>query len=126
MKSEAERRGAKFGIGGVIKFTKEKCVFLGETKYEKGKWLIARKSNCSVVATDPDTIRLDHEPEYKEIPFSEATHEQRMTAGAVFDPVTSREVIEVLRFLDGTYVCQLSGYTALLTNVSRLRVRVPA
>lgn len=128
VESEAERRGAKFGVNGVIKATGEKVVFQKESVSSPGVlfWRVFNDNNCSVFSYEPHQIRLDHEPEYKEIPFSEATHEQRMTAGAVFDPVTNRSVIEVLRFLDGTYVCQVSGSTALLRNVSRLRVRVPA
>lgn len=123
--TEAERRGAKFGVGGVVKFTKEKCIFLGETKYEKGKWLIARKSNCAVVSADPDTIRLDHEPEYKEIPFAEATHEQRMNVeNLVYN--SERKVIEILHFQSNTYAYQLEGMNGVFCNESRLTVKVPA
>ncbi len=122
LKTEAERRGAKFGTMGVIKPTGEKCIFIKENGY---MWRVCEESGdaCNYV---PKNIRLDHEPEYKEIPFSEATDEQRMEVGNLVYEDGECKVVEIHKFSNGSYAFTIENNGAIIRGVHRLTVRVPA
>lgn len=124
VKSEAERRGAKFGVNGVVKASGTKVVFqkLFYCAEKKEYWDVFGEE--SIFRFSPHEIRLDHEPEYKEIPFSEATHEQRMNVENLVNGFG--EVTGILQFQSGNYVYQLKGYNYALTRTELIKVRVPA
>lgn len=119
--TEAEKRGAKFGTMGVIKPTGEKCIFIKENGY---MWRVCAESGdaCNYV---PRNIRLDHEPEYKEIPFSEATDEQRMDVGNLVYEDGECKVVEIHKFSNGSYAFTIENNGAIIRGVHRLTVRVP-
>lgn len=118
---EADRRGAKFGVNGIIKATGEKIVF--QKEFNK-QWFVFDENEETNLIYSPEEIRLDHEPEYKEIPFSEATHEQRMNIENLVH--SDAKVIEILQFKNGTYAYQLNTSGAYVwNNSSYLKVRVP-
>ena len=98
--TEAEKRGAKFGVTGVVKATGSKWVFACEVE---GFWR-GIAENGVIVSGEPHQFRLDHEPEYKEIPFSEATDEQRMDHEAV--NFEGYSLSQVLKTHPGAYILQ--------------------
>lgn len=121
-KTEAERRGAKFGVGGVVKETGEKVIFHSE---KNNMWWVFKEEYDHILGFRLNQIRLDHEPEYKEIPFEEATHEQRMCVeNLVYS--SGRKVVEILRFQNGDYVYWVEGINWPLSFESRLTVKIPA
>lgn len=79
-KTEAEKRGAKFGTMGVVKNSGKKCVYIGDAGLAAGSWEVALEGCVSTWSMPYSNIRLDHEPDFKEVPFRDATHEQRMIA----------------------------------------------
>lgn len=85
IKTEAEKRGAKFGTMGVEKATGKRCVWVAESLVLPGYWEIDVEGTAERWHRHPEAIRLDHESEFKEVPFCEATHEQRMIAENVHD-----------------------------------------
>ena len=118
--TEAEKRGAKFGVTGVVKATGSKWVFACEVE---GFWR-GIAENGVIVSGEPHQFRLDHEPEYKEIPFSEATHEQRMDISALrFD---DGPVEQIFQFDNGEYAFTIPGCKIVCTVPSCLTVRIPA
>lgn len=84
-KTEAEKRGAKFGTMGVEKATGKRCVWIGDSLVLPGYWEIDVEGKAERYHRRPEEIRLDHEPEFKDVPFHEATHDQRMISGNVRD-----------------------------------------
>ena len=125
LKTEAERRGAKFGTMGVIKATGERVVFQKEVKAFKPNvvWLVLTVRGIEV--SSPEAIRLDHEPEYKEIPFSEATDDQRMQVENLVHRHGHR-ITQIFRFDNGVWVYTLAEYEWTGTNTDLITVRVPA
>ncbi|QHJ84378.1 MAG: hypothetical protein [Bacteriophage sp.] len=125
-KTEAEKRGAKFGTMGVIKATGERVVFAKEQiDYGMEKWYFLPKSSHMISSTLPSVIRLDHEPEYKEIPFSEATDEQRMDVGNLTHRDSGRKITQIVMFDNGTYGFTISGMCSVFMDTYNITVRVP-
>lgn len=126
-KTEAEKRGAKFGTMGVIKNSGKKCVYIGDSVSVTGSWEIALEGCVSTWSMPHNNIRLAHEPEFKEIQFCDATHEQRMAAENVSDKYG--ETVSDIFWSEkkGTYVILFQNgetYTSTPTS-SRYTVRVP-
>lgn len=64
------------------------------------------------------------EPEYKEIPFSEATHEQRMDVGnLIIDGGDG--VSEIIKFDMAGYAYTLRGKTKIYTDTTLLTIMIP-
>lgn len=123
--TEAERRGAKFGVNGVVKKDWQKCVYIAESLVLPGHWEIAVETAGQHWHREPSDIRLDHEPEFREIPWNEATHEQRVVEGAVTDAM-GRPVTEVILMKNGHYAFSVENYDGIYTFPAGLTVRVPA
>lgn len=124
--TEAEKRGAKFGTMGVVKATGDRVVFIREDEMKLGHyWVCLIEGKYFTDAFQPSTIRLDHEPEYKEIPFSEATDEQRMDVRNLVHR-NGHTITQIFKFDNGTWVYALSGYDWTGTNTDLITVRVPA
>lgn len=134
LKTEAEKRGAKFGVGGVVNNTSavkraigKKISFVGISKslVVEESWMCAIEGEDKLTGFLPSSIRLDHEPEYREIPFSEATHEQRMDVGNL---IHSGDAIvkEIYCFQNGGYAYTTSWAKTPSTALFRLTVRIPA
>ena len=119
--TEAEKRGAKFGTTGVVKATGSKWVFGKEIN---GAWWGMNEEGL-LTSGASHTFRLDHEPEYKEIPFREATDEQRLNVDNLVH-VHEETVTQIVKFDNGAFVYTLKGYDWARTNTERLKVRVPA
>ena len=121
LQAEAEKRGAKFGVGGVLKHTGERLVFISGDSFV---WRVIKEGSLDTQVFMSFEIRLDHEPEYKEIPFAEATHEQRMDAGnLIIDGGFG--VSEIMKFDMAGYVYTLRGSTKVYTDTSLLTIRIP-
>ena len=117
--TEAEKRGAKFGVTGAVKATGSKWVFACEVD---GFWR-GIAENGVIVSGEPYQFHLDHEPEYREIPFCEATHEQRMDVSALrFD---GGPVEQIVRFDNGAYAFTTSDCEHACPITELLTVRVP-
>ena len=117
--TEAETRNAKFGTLGVIKSTGERWAF---NKEVGGMWR-GMTAGGVILSAEPSYFRLDHEPEYKEIPFSEATHEQRMDVSALrFD---GTPVEQIFQFDNGEYMFTISACKAVANAWNILKVRIP-
>ena len=125
LKTEAEKRGAKFGVMGVIKATGKKCVYIGESLVLAGYWEIDAEGAAERWHRKPSEIRLDHEPEYKEIPFSEATDEQRLKAEYITG-TNGEDVEEIYCFSNGSFGYTIKGSNRVFHETSTLYVRVPA
>lgn len=80
--TEAERRGAKFGVTGVVKDTGDRCVYLDESLVLPGHWEIAVKGKVEHWHRKPSEIRLDHEPEF--IAWVDAPEHLRYDASRVY------------------------------------------
>ena len=76
--TEAERRGAKFGVTGVIKSTGDRVVFVKE---RNGFWRVFDEIGADY-DLKPYEIRLDHEPEF--VAWSEAPEHLRYDASRVY------------------------------------------
>lgn len=76
--TEAERRGAKFGVVGVIKSTGDRVAFVKE---RNGFWRVFDEIGVDY-DLKPSEIRLDHEPEY--VAWSEAPEHLRYDASRVY------------------------------------------
>ena len=124
-KTEAEKRGAKFGVAGVIKSTGKKCVYLGESLVLPGYWEIDAEGAAERWHRKPSEIRLDHEPEYKEIPFSEATDEQRLNVDNLIGR-NGEKVRAIKQFSSGIFGFTIKGSSRVFSDTDRLTVRVPA
>lgn len=114
LRTEAEKRGAKFGVMGVEKDTGKRVVFNSVRKDKQiitGEevWIVMREDvHDTTVGIEASKIRLDHEPEYKEITFSEATHDQRMDASLVVTH-DGESPIEVIFTKGNVYVYQFKS-----------------
>lgn len=76
--TEAERRGAKFGVAGVVKSTGDRVVFVKE---RNGFWRVFDENGMDY-DFDPSEIRLDHEPEY--VAWKDAPEHLRYDASRVY------------------------------------------
>lgn len=126
LRTEAEKRGAKFGVTGFVKRTKRKISFVSDSlkKNDLGEivWCVCYEDG----ETDyyhPSNIRLDHEPEYKEIPFSEATHEQRMDAGNLW--YGGSPAVQINYFAGSGYAFTYKGSFDIRTDTNNLTIRIP-
>lgn len=119
--TEAEKRGAKFGTMGVVKPTGDKCIFIKENGY---MWRVCAENGDAFNYVSKN-IRLDHEPEYKEIPFSEATDEQRMEVGNLAHR-NGHTITQIVKLNNGSFVYTINGFKMPQSVVSDLIVRVPA
>lgn len=121
LRTEAEKRGAKFGVGGVLKYTGERLVFISDDGYV---WRVIKEGSQDTQVYTSFEIRLDHETEYKEIPFSMGTHEQRM------DVVNLRyrgnPVVQISYFAGSGYVFTCKGSFDIHTDANNLKIRIPA
>ena len=123
LKTEAQTRNAKLGEGITFKPTGAKGVFWKSTRSIFGEEWSVLMDNGNILTTTPSQIRLDHEPEYKEIPFSEATHEQRMDVSALrFD---GGPVEQIFQFDNGEYMFTISACKAVANAWNILKVRIP-
>lgn len=122
--TEAEKRGAKLGTGITFKSSGAKGVFWKSSIAAFGEEWSVLMADGNILTTIPSQIRLDHEPEYKEIPFSEATHEQRMDVSALrFD---GGLVDQIFRFDNGEYAFTIPGCKTVCNGAWSLTVRIPA
>ena len=124
LKTEAEKRGAKFGVGGVIKATGDKGVFWKSSSSYLGEEWYLFMNDGNILVIPSTQIRLDHEPEYKEIPFSEATHEQRMNVDNLVH-VGGRKVEQIFRFNNDSYAFTYERDEVVYQSTSLVKVRVP-
>ena len=76
--TEAERRGAKFGVMGVVKSTGDRVIFVKE---RNGFWRVFDEIGMDY-DFKPSEIRLDHEPEF--VAWSEAPENLRYDASRVY------------------------------------------
>ena len=76
--TEAERRGAKFGVTGVVKSTGDRVVFVKE---RNGFWRVFDENGMDY-DFKPSEIRLDHEPEF--IAWSDAPDHLKYDASRVY------------------------------------------
>lgn len=76
--TETERRGAKFGVTGVVK---DKGFRVSFVKERKGLWRVFDE-NGMYYDFKPSEIRLDHEPEY--VAWSDAPEEMKYDANRVY------------------------------------------
>lgn len=127
-KAEAEKRGAKFGTMGVEKATGKKCVWIAESLVLPGYWEIDVEGQAERWHRRPEEIRLEHEPEFKEVRFNEATHEQRMVAENVRDEFGQNLIDIFWSEKSSIYIVLLeTGETDVLSPVSgRFTVRIPS
>ena len=123
LKTEAQPRNAKLGDGITFKPAGTKGVFWKSTRSVFGEEWSVLMADGNILTTIPAQIRLDHEPEYREIPFSEATHEQRMDVSALrFD---GGPVEQIVRFDNGEYGFTIPGRELIWNSCFRLTVRIP-
>ena len=80
--TEAERRGAKFGVMGVVKSTGEKCAYVNDTPIKPSHWDIVIEGQFGLFSFEPSEICLDHEPEF--VAWSEAPEHLRYDASRVY------------------------------------------
>ena len=132
LRTEAEKRGAKFGVMGVVKGTSlvkyaigKKILFVcaAQTVALEEVWHCVIEGETETTTFFPSNIRLDHEPEYKEIPFSEGTHEQRMDAGNLWHD--GSPVVQISHFAGSGYAFTIKGDFEIRTNTKSLTIRIP-
>lgn len=84
--TEAERRGAKFGVTGVSKITGRKIRFVTDDgkKSLNGHplWVFLNEETQSIMRIRPSEVRFDHEPEF--VAWSEAPEHLRYDASRVY------------------------------------------
>lgn len=84
--TEAERRGAKFGVMGVSKITGRKIRFVADDgkKSLNGQplWVFLNDETQSIMRLRPSEVRFEHEPEY--VAWSEAPEHLRYDASRVY------------------------------------------
>lgn len=126
LRTEAEKRGAKFGVTGVVKETGRKISFVSDAikKNVLGEivWCVCYE-NGGTDYYHPSKIRLDHEPEYKEIPFSDASHEQRMNENNLW--YGSSPVVQISHFVGSGYAFTYKGSPYIYTDTNNLKIRIP-
>lgn len=132
IRTEAEKRGAKFGVGGVVKETSavkhaigKKILFVcvAQTVALEEVWLCVIEGETETTTFFPFCIRLDHEPEYKEIPFSEGTHEQRLDVGSLW--YGDSPVVQISHFAGSGYAFTYTGSFDIHTDANNLKIRIP-
>ena len=114
LKTEAEKRGAKFGVGGVVKSTGDKGVFWKSSSSYLGEEWYLFMNDGNILVMPSTQIRLDHEPEYREIPFSEATHEQRMVVKNLRLKIDEEILSIQISHCEGFYSITLGDGTVVL------------
>ena len=87
--TEAERRGAKFGVMGVYNPTGQRAVVASTDKVntpdswpEKERWIVSLDGSLFTHEVYAENIRLDHEPEY--VAWSEAPEHLRYDSSQVY------------------------------------------
>ena len=84
--TEAERRGAKFGVMGVSKITGRNIRFVTDDgkKSLNGQplWVFLNEETQSIMRIRPSEVRFDHEPEF--VAWSEAPEHLRYDASRVY------------------------------------------
>ena len=84
--TEAERRGAKFGMTGVIKITGRKIRFVADDgkKSINGQplWVFLNEETQSIMRLCPSDVRFDHEQEY--VAWEEAPEHLKYDASRVY------------------------------------------
>lgn len=84
--SEAERRGAKFGVTGVSKITGRKIRFVADdgkkSIHGHPLWVFLNEETQSIMRIRPSEVRFDHEPEY--VAWSDAPEHLRYDASRVY------------------------------------------
>ena len=84
--TEAELRGAKFGVMGVSKITGRKIRFVTDDgkKSLNGQtlWVFLNEETQSIMRLRPSEVRFEHEPEY--VAWSEAPEHLRYDASRVY------------------------------------------
>ena len=84
--SEAEKRGAKFGVMGVNKVTGHKVTFVtencGVNSLGENLWEFLDNDINATVRIHPSNIRLDHEPEF--VAWEDAPEELKYDASRVY------------------------------------------
>ena len=84
--SEAERRGAKFGVTGVNKVSGHKITFITDDDkkncFGEVLWSCLDDVSNSIVGIHPSNIRLEHELEF--VAWSEAPEELKYDASRVY------------------------------------------
>ena len=84
--SEAERRGAKFGVSGVNKVSGHKITFITDDDkkncFGEVLWSCLDDVSNSIVGIHPASVRLDHEPKF--VAWSEAPEELKYDASRVY------------------------------------------
>jgi len=83
--TESERRGAKFGVKGVVRQTGVSVRFISDKNHKNGLgealWTVVNEDE-DVYPIHPANIRLDHEPEF--VAWSEAPEHLRYDASRVY------------------------------------------
>lgn len=84
--TEAERRGAKFGVMGVSKITGRKILFVVDDgkKSLNGHplWVFLNEETQSIMRIRPSEVRFEHEPEF--VAWSEAPEHLRYDSSRVY------------------------------------------
>ena len=84
--TEAEKRGAKFGVMGVNKVTGHKVTFVtencGVNSLGENLWEFLDNDINATVRIHPSNIRLDHEPEF--VAWEDAPEELKYDASRVY------------------------------------------
>lgn len=84
--TEAERRGAKFGVTGVSKITGRKIRFVADDGKKSLNgcplWVFLNEETQSIMRIRPSEVRFDHEPEF--VAWSEAPEHLRYDAIRVY------------------------------------------
>ena len=83
--TEAERRGAEFGVMGVVRQSGIAVIFISDKHHQNGLgealWTVVNEDG-DVYPIHPVNIRLDHEPEF--VAWSEAPEHLRYDASRVY------------------------------------------
>lgn len=84
--TEAERRGAKFGVTGVSKATGRKVRFVTDDGKKSINgcplWVFLNEETQSIMRIRPSEVRFDHEPEF--VAWSEAPEHLRYDASRIY------------------------------------------
>ena len=84
--TEAEKRGAKFGVKGVSKITGRKVRFIADdgkkSIHGEPLWVFLNEERQSIMRLRPSDVRFYHEPEY--VAWPEAPEELKYDASRVY------------------------------------------
>ena len=85
-KTEAERRGAKFGVAGVSKITGRKIRFVADdgkkSIHGQPLWVFLNEETQSIMRLRPSEVRFDHEPEF--VAWADAPEHLKYDAARVY------------------------------------------